>query len=132
MSHSMHSAAPPSPQASLRLLMHATHPSTAALTGLSGAPPSRRAPPTSQQSTALPSSSALKTAERVAAQRQARADHLPSRGPYADAHRVARHMAGLPPLGSRAEIEELSEEEYELEALVRGPAGTRMRVRAGC
>ena len=128
MPASMYAAAPPSPDASLRLLMHATHPSTAALAGLSSSLPSRRAPPTSQQSTALPSTSTLKTAERVAAQRQARGDYLPSRGAYAESHRVARHMAGLPPLGSRAEIEELSEEEYELEALVRsGPGASDAR-----
>lgn len=53
-----------------------------------------------------------------AAKYAARGDHLLSRGPHADRARLIRVMQGLPPVGSSAEADDLSDEEEMWEVRV--------------
>ncbi|CEH18387.1 hypothetical protein CBOM_04792 [Ceraceosorus bombacis] len=63
------------------------------------------------------SASAAKHIERLAVFRHARGDHLPSRGIQAEKFRMRRALDGLPPVGTTADADDLSDEEAELQHL---------------
>lgn len=110
-----------------RLLAHTLHPSTFEVPASSSTAPSRtnaeahlsdwRRSSRTAGSTAL-SPSAIKQIERLAVFRHARGDHLPSRGVHAERARLRRALEGLPPIGTTADADALSDEEAELAHLV--------------